>query len=66
MSIKPCPKCGNPDIADADSESAAEASWIECDYCEFRFQQRCCEETCVTRWNRLDRSSMPEFIGDEA
>lgn len=58
--FKPCPKCGCPDVS-LDSSSIAEASWIECDLCDFRYQQRCCEESLAKRWNKLDRSAMPAF-----
>jgi hypothetical protein len=60
--MKPCPKCGNPDELELDSEGAAEASWIECHWCEFRFQKRCDEETLVEKWDKMSRAKMPVFI----
>lgn len=57
---KPCPKCGCPDVC-LDSSSIAEASWIDCDCCNFHYQQKCCEESLLKRWNKLDRSAMPAF-----
>lgn len=59
--MKPCPKCGCPDELYLDSSSAAEASWIECAFCDHRMQQKCDEETLVERWNKLSRKSMPEY-----
>jgi hypothetical protein len=60
IEMKPCPKCGCPNL-ELDSSVAAEASWIRCrdDGCENYYQQRCDEETCVERWNCLDRSKIP-------
>ena len=54
MKLKPCPKCDSDDLH-LDSSSAAEASWIECNDCEYRFQKRCDEETLIERWNKLRR-----------
>jgi hypothetical protein len=62
--LKPCPKCGNPDVF-VDSSGIASASWVDCDQCEFRFQQSCCEETLEKRWNKLDRKDMPAFTDAE-
>lgn len=59
--LKPCPKCGCPDELELDSSSAAEASWIECGWCEHRMQAMCDEETLAERWNRLSRKNMPHF-----
>lgn len=61
MEMKPCPACGCPDVF-LDSSRAAEASWIECDMCDFRFQRKCDEETLVERWNRLNRKNMPTYV----
>lgn len=59
--LKPCPKCGCPDELALDSNSDAEASWIECGWCEHRMQARCDEETLAERWNKLTRKNMPAF-----
>lgn len=58
--VGPCPKCGCPDVH-ADSSSAAEASWIDCEGCDYRFQKRCDEETLVEKWNAINRKSMPVY-----
>jgi hypothetical protein len=63
--LKPCPKCGCPDELELDSNADAEASWIECHYCEHRMQARCDEETLAERWNRLGRKKMPVFVEDD-
>jgi hypothetical protein len=63
--MKPCPKCGNPDELDLDSSNVANASWVECGWCEFRFQQKCCEEILEKRWDKIDRSSMPAFVAED-
>lgn len=60
----PCPKCGCPDELNIDSSSAAEASWIDCGNCDFKFQKACDEETLEERWNKLSRKKMPPFSGD--
>lgn len=65
MKMEPCPKCGCPDELYLDSSSAAEASWIECCWCEYRVQQKCDEETLVERWNKLSRKKMPEFCPED-
>ena len=62
--MKPCPECGCPDVS-IDSSSAAEASWIECDMCDFRFQRKCDEETLVERWDKLSRKKMPAYVEPE-
>jgi len=64
--LKPCPKCGCPDDLELDSNADAEASWIECHWCEHRMQARCDEETLTYRWNKLSRKRMPAFIEDAA
>ena len=64
MELKPCPECGCPDELELDSSSIANASWVECRYCEFRLQQECDEETISDRWNEMDRSSMPDYVVD--
>lgn len=58
FNCKPCPKCGCHNVG-LDSSSIAEASWIDCESCDFHYQQKCCEETLLKRWNKLDRSAMP-------
>ena len=63
--LNPCPECGCPDELVLDSSSAAEASWIECHNCGFRFQRRCDEETLAERWNDLIRKNMPECKSDD-
>ena len=67
--MKPCPSCGNPGDTEweleLDSSSIASASWIECEYCEFRYQANRDEESLVKRWNALDRSSTPPFEPEE-
>ena len=60
--MKPCPKCGCPNELNLDSSSAAEASWIDCNNCEFRFQQKCDEETLEERWDKLSRKKMPAYV----
>lgn len=55
-----CPKCGCPDVH-ADSSSAAEASWIDCEGCDYHFQKRCDEETLIEKWNALNRKKMPTY-----
>lgn len=60
--MKACPKCGNPDELELDSSDIANTSWIECGWCEFRFQKKCCEETLEKRWDKIDRSAMPTFV----
>lgn len=57
----PCPKCGCPDELELDSSSIANASWVDCHYCDFRLQEPVPEETIVEIWNRLDRGAMPSF-----
>jgi hypothetical protein len=59
--VKPCPKCGCPDELSLDSSRDAEASWIECGWCEYRVQKRCDEETLVEKWDALSRKKMPAF-----
>ena len=67
--MQPCPSCGNPGDTEweleLDSSGIASASWIECEYCEFRVQQICDEESLVKRWNALDRSNTPRFEPEE-
>lgn len=63
--FKPCPKCGCPDEVFIDSNRQAEASWIECGYCNHRMQASVDEETLTERWNALDRSDMPTFDADD-
>jgi hypothetical protein len=58
--LKPCPNCGCHDVH-LDSSSAAGASWIECEGCDNRFQRKCDEEALAERWNKLNRSAMPEY-----
>lgn len=65
MKLKPCPKCGCPDEVYIDSSSQAEASWIECAYCDHPMQAKVDEETLAERWNKLDRSAMPKFVEDD-
>jgi len=62
MNLKPCPKCGCPEELELDSNSDAEASWIECHNCEHRMQARCDEETLADQWNKLSRKKMPEYV----
>lgn len=57
----PCPRCGCPHELELDSNRHAEASWVECHWCDYRLQDACDEETLVERWNALDRSKMPAF-----
>lgn len=57
----PCPKCGCPDELTLDSNGDAEASWIECGWCEHRMQRHCDEETLTEKWNALSRKKMPVF-----
>jgi hypothetical protein len=57
--MRPRPHCGDPDWLTLDSNSAAEASWIECGLCDYRFQRRCDEETLTERWNKLKRAVQP-------
>ena len=61
MNLKPCPKCGCNDRyeLEVDSSSIANASWVYCSYCEYRFQHKCSEEAVVKRWNKIDRTNMP-------
>lgn len=59
--LLPCPKCGCPDELQLDSSIAAEASWIDCGWCDHRMQSRCDEETLTERWNKLSRKKMPAF-----
>lgn len=59
--MKPCPKCGCHDELELDSNSAAEASWIQCHNCEYRVQQRCDEETLTERWDKMSRKKMPAY-----
>jgi hypothetical protein len=61
----PCPKCGCPDELSLDSSSIANASWIECGNCEYRFQKECDEETLEERWNKLYRKKMPVYVEPE-
>ena len=61
----PCPKCGCPSELSLDSGSAAEASWIDCGNCEYRFQKSCDEETLEERWNKLSRKNMPAYVKPE-
>jgi hypothetical protein len=61
----PCPKCGCSDELELDSNVDAEASWIECNWCEYRFQKKCDEETLVERWNALSRKKMPASFSTE-
>lgn len=63
--MQPCPKCGCPDELTLDSSSYAEASWIDCHYCDHRMQRRCDEETLVEKWNALSRKRMPVFAEDQ-
>lgn len=65
MKLLPCPKCGCPGELYLDSSSAAEASWIECCWCDHRMQAKCDEETLAERWNRLSRKKMPVFIDED-
>ncbi len=58
--LKPCPNCGCPDVH-LDSSSDAEASWVECEGCDNRFQRKCDEEALAERWNKLNRSAMPKY-----
>lgn len=60
--LSPCPKCGCSDELELDSNCDAEASWIDCHWCEFRYQRRCDEETIAERWNKISRKNMPAFI----
>lgn len=60
--MKPCPKCGCADELTVDSSAIAEASWIECGMCDFRFQRACDEETLKEKWDALSRLSMPLFM----
>ena len=61
----PCPKCGCPDELELDSSASANASWIDCHWCEYGVQQACDEETLVERWNALRRDNMPAWTDDE-
>ena len=63
--LKPCPNCGCPDELETDSSSIANASWVECHYCEFRLQAAVPEETIEKRWNKLDRSAMPAYVEED-
>jgi len=60
--FEPCPKCGCPDELYLDSNSNAEASWIDCANCEHRMQRTCDEETLQERWNKLSRKKMPQYV----
>ena len=62
VSRRPCPECGCPSELALDSNANAEASWMECGWCEYRFQARCDEETLVERWNKISRKKMPVFV----
>ena len=59
--LLPCPKCGCPDELVLDSNSNAEASWIDCHWCDYRFQKRCDEEALAERWNKINRKKMPVY-----
>lgn len=60
--MKPCPGCGAPDWLTLDSSCDAEASWIQCGLCDYKFQKRCDEETLVERWNKIRRKKMPVYV----
>lgn len=60
--MKPCPRCGAPDWLTLDSSSDAEASWIVCGLCDYRFQRRCDEETLEEKWDKLSRKNMPVYV----
>lgn len=62
--MKPCPKCGCPH-AYIDSSSIAEASWVDCENCEFHYQGKCDEETIEERWDKLSRKKMPAYVEPE-
>ena len=62
MKLKPCPKCGCPDELELDSSSSiAEASWIDCHWCDHKMQAKCDEETLAARWNKISRKDMPVY-----
>ena len=63
--LKPCPKCGCPDELELDSSNIANASWIDCHWCDYKMQAKCDEETLAERWNKLSRKNMPIYVDPE-
>ena len=57
-----CPKCGGD--VEVTSSREMRLTNITCNDCGFEKQYKCCEESAISRWNKLKRKSLEEYEKD--